>query len=1268
MQITVNGSRPEAPTHDAADLDFALGIEGFSYGDLHRPERLGALAERFSEELKAADPALHSALAEYTASRGNLVRGTKAESELLIAAAPHLSLFVARLFRVEAEREALAQEIRAQDPVFEFEQFVQRRAVKSFPVERAAGVDREAADAALERLRHAAFEDTLSADRELGVAMMAVRLLGWEKNYGKEGVRQEAAWSEESAREASAARARVAGTEVEAALREWRAEDDGKEAHGNGNDADEDRAFVRAGLRLLEAWAAAHALGPDAHERVRGWVSFSFPHPLNYEHLVQIERPAGDVPELMRGLDRNLRRRDGFRLTDPRATPREVLDEVNYCLYCHERDKDSCSKGLKEKDGSFKRNPLGIELEGCPLDEKISEMHVLQRDGDSIGALALVMIDNPMCPGTGHRICNDCMKSCIFQKQEPVDIPQAETGVLTNVLRLPFGFEIYALLSRWNPLNAKRPYALPYNGRNVLVVGLGPAGYTLAHYLLNEGFGVVGIDGLKIEPLDVGLTGGGGRSVPRAVADVREVGAELDRRVLAGFGGVSEYGITVRWDKNFLTLIHLTLARRERFRFYGGVRFGGTLTVEDAWGLGFDHVAIATGAGKPTIVGMKNNLMRGIRKASDFLMALQLTGAFKRDALANLQVRLPALVIGGGLTAIDTATELFAYYPVQVEKTLERHEALVAEFGEEEVLKRFDAEERAAYEEFLAHGRAIRAERERARAAGEAPDFVPLVREWGGVRIAYRKRLIDAPAYRLNHEEVAKAFEEGIQFVENMSPVEAVAGETGAVAALIFERMTRDAETGKWKSSGETLKFAARTVCVAAGTSPNTIYEKELPGTFALDERREFFSPHRVEKDTSGRLRLVPAAKGERAFFTSYESEGRFVSYYGDNHPVYAGNVVKAMASAKFGYEHVAALFAAEIAAAENAGADALSGQEEREAGFERLIEHLDDELIARVVRVERLTDTIVDVVVRAPMQARKFHPGQFYRLQNYETDARVVGDTKLLMEGLALTGAWVDQEAGLLSLIVLEMGASSRQCALLAPGQQVVVMGPTGTPTEIPSGETVLLAGGGLGNAVLFSIAKALKERENRVVYFAGYKDGKDLFKREEIEAATDQVVWATDTGVFVEPRRPQDAHFRGNIVQAMKAYAEGELGAALFDLRDVDRMIVIGSDRMMAAVKAARHAVLAPYLSPSHIGVGSINSPMQCMMKEVCAQCLQRHVDPQTGAESFVFSCFNQDQLLDEVDFKNLNDRLRANTVQEKLSNLWLDKLLREADGART
>jgi hypothetical protein len=128
--------------------------------------------------------------------------------------------------------------------------------------------------------------------------------------------------------------------------------------------------------------------------------------------------------------------------------------------------------------------------------------------------------------------------------------------------------------------------------------------------------------------------------------------------------------------------------------------------------------------------------------------------------------------------------------------------------------------------------------------------------------------------------------------------------------------------------------------------------------------------------------------------------------------------------------------------------------------------------------------------------------------------DAPVVGGKRLMMEGLALTGAWVDEEKGLLSMIVLEMGTSSRMCSLLKEGEEVVVMGPTGTPTEIPENETVLLAGGGLGNAVLFSIAKAMRENNNKVIYFAGYKNGADLFKREEIENATDQVIWATDFG----------------------------------------------------------------------------------------------------------------------------------------------------------
>jgi NAD(P)H-flavin reductase len=230
------------------------------------------------------------------------------------------------------------------------------------------------------------------------------------------------------------------------------------------------------------------------------------------------------------------------------------------------------------------------------------------------------------------------------------------------------------------------------------------------------------------------------------------------------------------------------------------------------------------------------------------------------------------------------------------------------------------------------------------------------------------------------------------------------------------------------------------------------------------------------------------------------------------------------------------------------------------------------------------------------------------------------------------------------------------------------VLMGPTGAPTEIGHDETVLLVGGGLGNAVLFSIARSLKAAGCKVVYFAGFRQRADMFKREEIEASTDQVVWSVDVGELIETKRPQDATFRGNVVQAMLAYAKSELGVeARASLREVNRIIAIGSDRMMRAVQEARHGLLQPYLNPEHEAIGSINSPMQCMMKEICAQCLQRHVDPRTGKETWVFSCFNQDQRLDQVDFVNLNQRLRGNTVLEKVADLYLAQLLKKVPGLR-
>ena len=1154
---------------------------GLTFADLYRREGLARLDERFLNRLSESDAALHARLLH--ARKRPEALPPKEESALLLALAPHVEHFVARIFRIEPEAEALAQRHHALAPLYSVKrQFVQRKAMHKIKPAEAEGYD----GPALERALANAFGDPFS---ELAFARHVTE---WQK--------------------------------------------------------DEDTHAAQLDLALrYAAWASHTAAGQRRHHE---GVLFKAPAKLDYHRLVPVTTDESRGFTLHRLEPARLRRRRGFKLTDAGTDLIGALDEANYCIWCHEQGKDSCSKGLREKNAtgtgaaSFKKTPFGVILAGCPLEEKISEFQQAKAEGMPIAALAIIVVDNPMVAATGHRICNDCMKSCIYQKQEPVNIPQAETRTLKDVLELPWGFEIYSLLTRWNPLNLRRPYPASATGKRVLIVGMGPAGSALAHYLVNDGHTVVGVDGLKIEPLAPEVSGidpRGGRVAFRPIRQVAELYEELDERVMAGFGGVAEYGITVRWDKNFLKVLRLLLERRAEFALVGGVRFGGTIGVEDAFALGFDHVALAIGAGRPTVLNLPNGLARGVRTASDFLMALQLTGAAKTDSVANMQLRLPVVVIGGGLTAIDTATEALAYYPLQVEKFLLRYERLAREHGEAAARSGWTNEEQIIADEFCAHALALREERRRAAAEGREARTLELLQSWGGVMIAYRRRLVDSPSYTLNHEEVHKALEEGIAFAEGLTPLAIEVDEHGQARGLRVSAAEVAAD-GKWVEKAQ-YELPARTVLIAAGTQPNTVLAREDPAHFRLDGR--YFQAC----DESGNAVAPEQAISKPAVaqvLMSRRPDGRFMSYFGDVHPSYFGNVVKAIGSAKQGYPSVTRVLN-QVAAASQADDAQFLGR-------------LNDELRATVHEVVRLTPLIVEIVVRAPLAARRFRPGQFYRLQNYETNAARAEGTRLAMEGLALTGAWVDPVRGLISTIVLEMGGSSDLCALLKPGEPVVLMGPTGTPTEIPKGETVALAGGGLGNAVLFSIGQAMRRAGNRVLYFAGYKRMADRYKVPEIEAAADVVVWCCDEEPGFTADRPQDRSFVGNIVQAMHAYASGQLGAQPIPFKDTDRIIAIGSHRMMAAVAHARHDGLKAFLKPHHFAIGSINSPMQCMMKEICAQCLQPRTDRATGKVSYVFSCFNQDQPLDEVDWDTLDARLHQNSTQEKLTAEWVDHCL--------
>jgi len=349
------------------------------------------------------------------------------------------------------------------------------------------------------------------------------------------------------------------------------------------------------------------------------------------------------------------------------------------------------------------------------------------------------------------------------------------------------------------------------------------------------------------------------------------------------------------------------------------------------------------------------------------------------------------------------------------------------------------------------------------------------------------------------------------------------------------------------------------------------------------------------------------------------------VSVFGDMDLAYGGSVVRAMASAKNGY----------VAISRKLCARPLHS-------VPPYLDEVKKDLSPVVHAVNRLTPRTLEIVIKAPWGARNFKPGQFYRLQNYGALASRIKETSLAFEGIALTGAWVDRKEGLIGLIILEEGGSTQLCSLLKKGEPICLMGPTGTPTKIEFGEKVCLIGGGLGNAVLFSIGKAFREKGSEVIYIAGYKEAEDVFYQDKIEEASDQVIWMTQFGATLNVHRSQDRAYLGNILDGM-----GHL-----NLSEIDRFLVIGSFGMIEAVQ--QYLRNKPLKRNVKI-VASINAPMQCMIGGVCAQCLQRHVDPKTGQESYVYSCAQQDQPLMSVDCKHLKGRLSQNQCSERLSQWW-------------
>ncbi|HEY9446463.1 MAG TPA: hypothetical protein VIQ62_05260, partial [Burkholderiales bacterium] len=269
---------------------------GLAFSDLYEREGLLRVDALFLRRLGERDAAVHAALV--AARKNPSACEGKAESELLIALAPHLDGFLGWLFGISGEIDALSARHVDLTPLYHVKrQFVQRKAMHKIKAE------------AAERLNGAALAERL--ERYMKAPLT-------ELEYAKHVMR----WQEDEAQNADA---------LDCALQ-------------------------------YAAWAASSAAGQAKHEN---GVLFKAPHKLDPQNLVpaQVDTSRGYPSYTFDA--KHIRRREGFKLTDPGTDLVGALDEAHYCIWCHEQGKDSCSKGLLEKGAtgrgaaSFKKSPFG---------------------------------------------------------------------------------------------------------------------------------------------------------------------------------------------------------------------------------------------------------------------------------------------------------------------------------------------------------------------------------------------------------------------------------------------------------------------------------------------------------------------------------------------------------------------------------------------------------------------------------------------------------------------------------------------------------------------------------------------------------------------------------------------------------------------------------------------------------------------------------------------------------------------------------------------
>lgn len=1003
-----------------------------------------------------------------------------------------------------------------------------------------------------------------------------------------------------------------------------------------------------------------------------------------------------------------LQRDDFSKVAHEFSLPKQLL-HAHYCLTCHQKQIDYCRSGFyKQKnqpEQGYRQDSQQRVLHGCPLRQHISEMHWFKQRGMHLAALIAVMINNPLCALTGHRICNDCMSSCIYQKQEPVDTPQLETQCLADILKLPWGVEIYDLLLRWHPLRADSYLPKPSISKRVLVMGLGPAGISLLHHLWMQGVDVVGMDGADLHPWPYG-------EVMQPVRDFSAISTDLSTRTSLGFGGVAEYGITVRWDKNFLQLLYLSFLRRQRMLMLGGIRFGGTVQIADVWKLGFDHLALALGAGLPQALAIPNSMAPGMIQANDFLMALQQLGGTHKQSLLSLSLNLPCLVIGAGLTAVDTATEAQAYYLQMVQLVYKRWHALLDVWGERRLYAAFSEQERDRLLCWVVHGEQLLTYR--SQTAADKLDYSGLLQRWGGVALVYRRGLTQSPAYCQNVHELQQCLDQGVRFYEHttvvkveLSNIATVAGVQAlqpwsprvclqdiCITSLVFSSLSgwvlslsggvdqftagmvlhleitddcvessqnywhvvstknNELHLQPWPEQTDAYKclrqvkiaairlsavyrilyLPAASILVATGAKPNIAYGYEHRDSLVRADN--YYQTFALGDDASELVAvdsMVPAHAQMLGFFTSYAKDNYRVSMLGDLHPHFHGSVVRALAS---GHQACAPILRAL----------SLRPRREHDQGSANVdfFKSLSRAMRVEVVAKDELPHAVgMRLQVLAPHLVSKSQPGHFFRLARKRIAA--VDSAAVVANTHAVQASRIDYEQGMLEFILRQEDSDAVLLQAVEIGERLACMGPSGVrlsmPKDVNAPVLVLSDAYGLPTAALYArtyLASGLD------VSLHVYADALYLgVYAKELQGISLHCFAALEYGLCGQ-------QVRGFAQTCSKQYQAAK------------HVVIQGRAQFVKSIYQCYLECVQHQGGSGARVIGAVHGPMQCLLKGICARCLQWQIDPSTGERTkAVYACSWQDQPLELVDMQHLIQRNHLNKAQDKLYRYWRESI---------